>query len=207
MSINVDPFLSHLADSVVILQTFGLYQRDGRISPSGLSNQACSVEDAIWLISQRFPSLGGRDPRLDSTGKEDFRLTQIYVVWRRIDSRPARVEAVPMQILRRAAQLTGDTLRDEAIIDFIWMTSFFLLRHGKYANATGDAKHPFHLKDIELKVGSLHLFDVMNCTTAQLFAATHVSLTFTTQKNGVKGEQMAHAANSQPRACPVQAIL
>lgn len=41
----------------------------------------------------------------------------------------------------------------------------------------------------------------------QLSAATYVSLTFTTQKNGVKGEKMAHAANGQRFSCPVRATL
>ena len=151
--------------------------------------------------------MGAKDPRLDSSGKQDFRLQRMYAAWKKVDDPPARVEPVPMQILRRAAQLVGPTARDEATMDCIWMAFYFLLRPGEYANATGDAKHPFRLKDIELKVGSLHLFDVMSATNAQLCAATYVSLTFTTQKNGVKGEKMAHASNGQPRACPVRAVL
>ena len=88
-SINVDPFLSQVADPVVILQTFGLRWRDRQISPSGLSNRACLVEDAIRLISQRFPSLGAKDPRLDSTGKQDFWLIRIYAAWKKVDEPPA----------------------------------------------------------------------------------------------------------------------
>ena len=53
----------------------------------------------------------------------------------------------------------------------------------------------------------MHIFDVLACSMEQLSAATYVSPTFTTQKNGVKGEQMAHAANGQLLSCPVRATL
>ena len=131
----------------------------------------------------------------------------MYSAWKKEDDPPARMEPVPMTILLRAAALAGPTIRDEATMDCIWMAFYFLLRPGEYANATGDAKHPFKLKDVQFKVGSLHIFDVMTCPFAQLAAATYVSLTFTTQKNGVKGEKMAHAANGQARSCPVRATL
>ena len=40
ISINVDPYLSQVANPVVLLQTFGMQWRDGRISLSHLLNQA-----------------------------------------------------------------------------------------------------------------------------------------------------------------------
>ena len=206
-SINVDPYLSSVADPVTLLQVFGLRWRDGRISPSGNPNRARSVEDAIRLVSQRFPSLGAKDPRLDHAGKQDFRLTRMYSAWKKQDDPPARVEPVPMQILLRAEELVGDNTRDRATMDCIWIAFYFLLRPGEYANATRDSKHPFRLKDVEFKIGSMHYFDVIQATLPQLLSATYVSLTFSTQKNGVKGEQMAHAANGQPLACPVRATL
>ena len=108
-----------------------------------------------------------------------------------------------MLILLRAAELAGNTTRDTATMDCIWLAFYFLLRPGEYANATG----PFRLKDVQFKIGALHVFDVLACSFEQLAAATYVSLTFTTQKNGVKGEQMAHAANGQRASCPVRATL
>ena len=86
-------------------------------------------------------------------------------------------------------------------------SNYFLLRPGEYANASGDAKHPFNLKDVQFKIGNTHFFDVTTCTFDQLRAATYVSLTFTTQKNGVKGEKLAHTSNGQPQACPVRSTL
>ena len=131
----------------------------------------------------------------------------MYSAWKKQDDPPARVEPVPMQILLRAEELVGNSARDRASIDCIWIAFYFLLRPGEYANATGDSKHPFRLKDVQFKVGSMHYFDVLPATPHQLLSATYVSLTFSTQKNGVKGEQMAHAANGRPFACPVRATL
>ena len=73
-------------------------------------------------------------------------------------------------------------------------------------DTSGDAKHPFCLEDAEIKIGHQHIFDVHLATVAQLLSATFSSLTFTTQKNGVKGEKLSHATNGQPFACPVHAI-
>jgi len=148
------------------------------------------VEDAIRLVCQKFPSLGSKDPRLDETGKQDFRLRQMFSAWKKEDSPPSRVEPVPMIILLRAAELaaTGNSARDQATIDCIWMAFYLLLRPGEYVNASGEAKHPFCLEDVECKIGHEHNFNVHLASVAQLLAATFISFTFTDQKNGIKGE-------------------
>jgi len=50
-----------------------------------------------------------------------------------------------MIILLRAAQLAGagNSARDQATIDCIWMAFYFLLLPGEYANASGEVKHLF----------------------------------------------------------------
>ena len=126
-SVNVDPFLSSVADPIPLLQVFGLRWRDGRISPSGNSNRARSVEDAIRLVSQKFPSMGAKDPRLDHAGKQDFWLTRMFSAWKKEDDPPTRVKPVPMSILLRAAELAGDNVRDKATMDCIWMVFYYLL--------------------------------------------------------------------------------
>lgn len=124
-SINVDPFLTTLADPVPILQTFGLRWRDGRLSPSKLENKARSVEDAIRLVCQKFSSLGAKDPRLNAAGKQDFRLIRMYAAWKKEDDPPTRVEPVPMLILLRAAELAGNSTRDVATMDCFWIFTFY----------------------------------------------------------------------------------
>ena len=151
--------------------------------------------------------MGAKDPRLNHFGKQDFRLTRMYSAWKKADSPPARVEPVPMVILLRAADLATPSVRDQATIDCIWMAFYFLLRPGEYANASGDAKHPFRLQDVEFKIGAQHFASVAHRTALQFLSSTFVSLTFTTQKNGVKGEKLAHACNGQAQACPVRAVM
>ena len=148
--------------------------------------------------------MGAKDPRLDHTGKQDFRLTRMFAAWKKEDDPPKCVKPVPMQLLLRAEELIGLQERDRATMDCIWMAFYYLLQPGEYANATGDAKHPFRLKDVQFKVGALHFHDTLTSTPAQLHATTYCSLTFTTQKNCVKGD---HAANGQHHACPVRAVL
>ena len=49
----------------------------------------------------------------------------------------------------KASELCAQTARDMATIDCIWIAFYYLLRPGEYANATGDAKHPFRLQDMQ----------------------------------------------------------
>jgi len=140
-SINANPDDSNMANPVTLLQAFGLCWRDERIFPSGDPDRARSVEDAIHLVCQKFPSLGSKDPRLD-IGKQDFRLCQMFSAWKKEDSPPSRVEPVPIIILLRAAELAaaaGNSACDQATINCIWMAFYFLLRPGEYANASGEA--------------------------------------------------------------------
>ena len=70
-------------------------------------------------------------------------------------------------------------------MDFIWMTFYYLLHLGEYANASGDAKHPFRLKDVSIIVGALHIKHAHLTTLDHLHTANLTYLTFTTQNNGV----------------------
>ena len=131
----------------------------------------------------------------------------MFSAWKKEDDPPARVEPIPMAILLRASELCGLTARDMATIDCIWIAFYYLLRPGEYANATGDAKHPFRLQDVGMKVGARSFHHAHLATPTQLLAATLCTLTFTTQKNGVKGEKLSHSTSGHAEACPVRATL
>ena len=131
----------------------------------------------------------------------------MFAAWKKEDDPPSRVEPIPMAILLRAAELCANNARDNATIDCIWMGFYFLLRPGEYANATGDAKHPFRLKDVGFQIGARSFPMAHLATYDQLLAATLCTLTFSTQKNGIKGEKLSHSTNGQPFACPVRATL
>ena len=151
--------------------------------------------------------MGAKDPRLDERGKHDFRLRRMYNAWSKVDDPPKRVDPVPMAILMRAQTLASSSIQDSAIMDSIWMAFYFLLRPGEYATSSGDAKHPFRLQDVQFKIGAMHFPDVTNTSVLQLQAATFVSLTFTNQKNGIKGEKLSHVVNGQRLSCPVKAVM
>ena len=50
------------------------------------------------------------------------------------------------------------------------------------------------------------MFDTSTATESDLSAATFVILTFTTQKNGVRGEKIGHGATGDPLLCPKEAL-
>ena len=122
-----------------------------------------------------------------------------------LDDPPARVEPILMLILLCAAELCTCCDHDMATINCIWMAFYFLLRPGEYAYASGDAKHPFRLCDVQYKIGNMHFFYAHLTTLQQCLASTFVSLTFSTPKNGVKGEKLAHTPTGHPISCPVRA--
>ncbi|CAJ1954978.1 unnamed protein product [Cylindrotheca closterium] len=82
---------------------------------------------------------------------------------------------------------------------------FFLLRPGEYTGTTNDDT-PFRFLDVQLKVGVRHL-DLLTTTPAELWAATSVALTFTTQKNGVRGEVICHGQSGHDVLCPVRSMI
>ena len=81
--------------------------------------------------------------------------------------------------------------------------AFFLLRPGEYTFTTDN--EPFRLCDVKLYIGSVGL-DPSTASEAQFHAVTSVSLTFTTQKNGVKGEVITHGCSGDLLVCPCKAL-
>ena len=84
--------------------------------------------------------------------------------------------------------------------------ALFLLRPGEYcAGGTDTVSTPFNLRDIQFFVRDQPTQPTTASATT-CAAATFVSLLFTTQNNGVKGELIGHGATGHPRACAVEAI-
>ena len=116
------------------------------------------------------------------------------------------MKPVPVTVVRHilfaaiASQLTGNI----AVADMIALAFFFLLRPGEYTATPSDTT-PFCLGDVQLFVGLTRL-DLSLATDAELLSATFGSLTFTTQKNGVRGEVLGLARSGNPQLCPVLAL-
>ncbi len=80
---------------------------------------------------------------------------------------------------------------------------FFLLRPGEYTDNDGN---PFHFEDAQLFIGDTRL-PLMTAPESELRHARFALLTFTTQKNGVRGEVIGLACLGDPYLCRVQAII
>lgn len=91
-----------------------------------------------------------------------------------------------------------------ALMDMMWIAFFFLLRPGEYLQPAVDS-HPFRLQDVRLYKASTPL-NLSTCSSTDIEHATFVSLTFTTQKNGTRGELIGHGLSGAPIACPVRAV-
>ena len=122
------------------------------------------------------------------------------------DPPPHRVKPVPIQVLQRivaVAQASNDQFL-QATADMITLAFFFLLRPGEYADSPSDSS-PFCFADVQLFNGQRRL-QLRSATVAQLQASTFASLTFTNQKNGVRGEVIGLGPSGQLHLCPTKAL-
>ena len=145
--------------------------------------------------------------RLTSTGDMDFRIARQLKFYRKQDPPPARVKPIPVPVLHwisHAASLSPHC-SSHAIADMAVLAFFFLLRPGEYTSSTTDSS-PFRLADLRLAIGSQYL-DLATAPNASLDAATFLSLTFTTQKNGVRGEVIGLGRSGSSSLCPVLAAV
>ncbi|KAL7577853.1 hypothetical protein ACA910_010599 [Epithemia clementina (nom. ined.)] len=206
-SIHVDPWLTEHADPIPFLQIFAARYRDGRIAPSGRPVRSHTVEDALRAVGQTFARLRTHDIRKDSTGDIDFRLQRQLRSYTREDPTLMRIKPLPIQVVHHvmAAAATNQDPGHRAIANAITIAFFFLLRPGEYTGTISD-NTPFRLADIRILLGTRHL-DWQNASAAELQAATGVSYTFTSQKNGVCGEIFNHGCSGHTLACPVQATV
>ena len=207
LSLDVDPLLRDVAEPTALLQVFAFRTRDGRLSKSGRPVGAGTVATSLRDVGQTFSLLGSPDPRLDTHGRLDIRLTRLNKAFVKADPPPDRVKPIPLSLLIQAAALAyavpGSSLALRAIVDMMCLAFYFLMRPGEYCT-TPQQPHPFRMADVILYAGS-HQISLATATDAQLLAATSVELTFSTQKNAVRGEKIAHGRSGHPFFCPVLA--
>ncbi|MGH7974648.1 MAG: hypothetical protein ACREBR_03915 [bacterium] len=150
--------------------------------------------------------MGTDDPRLTIDGRVDFRLRRLLKSYARADDPPARVKPLPLSLLHHVwamAQAAGEA-QPLAVADMAYIGFFFLLRPSEYAG-TNDHQ-AFRLQDIQLWAGGERL-EVLRAPIALLQRADFATLTFTTQKNGVRGEVVGHGTSGALHACPTKAIV
>ena len=204
-SLSVDPTLQDVADPIPILQVFAYRFRRGVLNTSHRPVRSRTVEGALRSVGQALASVGSPDPRFSPQGKLDHRLRRQLACYSRTDSPPQRVKPIPVPILQHVmaqAHAAGDPVAC-AFADMICLGFFFLLRPGEYAG-TSPSSQPFRACDIHLFLGTVRL-NVATAPAAHLLAATFVTLEFTTQKNGVRGEVVGLGRSGDPLFCPVAA--
>ena len=179
-----------------------------QLAPSGDTVRSRTVEDALRAVGQKFASLGTKDVRKDGHGKIDFRIQRQLRYFSKSDAPPSRVKPIPITIILYITRLAFGVVRDEdrmAIADIIVIAFYFLLRPGEYTGTTNDDT-PFLLADAAVyQNGSM--LDPATAPEDLLAAATGSGLTFTTQKNGVRGEKIVHGRSGHPFCCPTRALV
>jgi len=121
---------------------------------------------------------------------------------------PTRVKPIPITLVLYLLRVAHNVTRQQAhmaIADMIVIAFFFLLRPGEYTGTNTDGR-PFFIEDTALHLGKRRL-NLQTATIAELEAATACSYTFTTQKNGVRGEVVMHSRSGHPLCCPVTATI
>jgi hypothetical protein len=203
-----DPGLPTVADKVPLLQLFAQRYRTGVLAPGGLPVRSRTVEDALRAVGQAFARLGAPDPRLTPLGVLDYRLASLFRAWSKADPSPTRVPPLPLSVLRSVVAMAradgGPALR--AAADCATFAFYFLLRPGEYAGTPRSRDDLFRLQDVALWVGDTPL-NALTCSLERLHAVTFVSLIFTRQKNGVRGERVGHSRSGDPDLCPVTSVL
>ena len=196
-------------DPVPILLLFAHQYRTGRIAPSDRPVRSRTVEDAVRHVAQTFSRMGAMDPRLNRFGDLDFRLHAVFQSWKKADPPPTRVKPLPLVLLRTAHTLSlapPPGVRLPPTGDCLLLAYFFLLRPGEYCGIPRtEADDLFRVQDVGAWIGHRRL-DPLHCPAADLLATTFVTLTFTCQKNGVRGETLGHGRSGHPTLCPVSAL-
>jgi hypothetical protein len=203
----MDPTLQIVEDPVPFLQVFAYGYRNGTIAPSKRSVRSRTVEGALRSVGQRFASMGSQDPRFTIQNKMDFRLQWQLACYSKQDLPPDRVKPVPIAIIRHVltAALLSASIDNLVVADMIVLAFFVLLRPGEYAATTSDAT-PLRMCDVQLFIGPVRI-DPATADEQSLWSATFASLTFTTQKNGVRREVIGLGCSGDPELCPVLCLV
>jgi hypothetical protein len=204
--LGIDPFLQTFNNKVPFLQIFAQQVHSGELAARGNPLWSQSAEDYIQQVTQTFLNLGADNPRLNSVFKINFRLQRTLAAWKITDPAPLRVKPMPISVIRRIAVMATSDIGDDtycAAADMVIIAFFFLLRLGEYID---NDKDPFRLTNTQLFIGDTRL-QLLTAPAKEFCRARFASLTFTSQKNGVRGEVIGLTCSGDPYLCPVKAII
>jgi hypothetical protein len=220
--LNLPVTLSHITGNdaraaetkVAILIAFGYtYRTKGQREHSV---KADTVAGALRAVGQGIARLDGHDPRFYGSNRDYHPLlVDFFKAMRDQDDPAQRAYPCNLAILQRIREVLDTTdpvdgMLNAHVIDLCIVAFYWLMRPSEYTEGTTEESRTeaFCFQDIYLTLGSkvycapeAPLNDVTNISRF-----THGVLTFTDQKNAVRGEQVGHRANSDPFFCPVKAL-
>lgn len=204
---------------LLFLIVFGKRYRAGAITGND-TVRGDTVEKALLAVGKGFTDLGRPDPRKQdgSTNRYHPLLAAFLKTLKDQDDPATRAYPANVSLLR---QLPHVLLIDHRLLgefnlhvaDLIVAAFYFLLRPGEYclSTSTTDADSrtsPFRFRDLSLHIDG----QLFPATTAPLndvtirTRVTHATLTFTDQKNAVRGETITHNATTDDFLCPAKAL-
>lgn len=202
-----DPYLTSIQDTVQILIVYSMRVRDGRAARGHRPVLASSVRDYVFQVSKTFTLLAKRDPRLDASGELDPRLTWLWRAMKKEDPPPTRVKPMPLQVLQEAHHHTNGNADMRSLLDCAYVGFFFMLRAGEYLDTSSGEDRPILLNQIHFASHNGAAIPAHTGPLTSLHQCSYASITFIDQKNGHKGQTVAHHTSGHPTCCPVRALL
>ena len=196
-----------IRDPVPVFTLFAQRYRIGALATGRHAVRARTVEDAVRAVGQAYARMGAPDPRLNAHCDVDFCLTSLYQLWHKDDAPPQRVKPLPLPVIAQVwalAQLEATPVAIAAA-EILVISYYFLLRPGEYVGVPRLCGLLFRIQDVQLWIGSRALA-LLTCPDADILASTFVTLTFTTQKNGVRNETIGHGRSGHSHLCPVHCV-
>jgi hypothetical protein len=217
--------LDHLLaeEKLTYLLVFALrYRQRGQ---KGRLVRAGTVRDALSAVGKGFTDLDQPDPRLNpQTGKLHPLLTDFCRSLERTDEPASRAYPVNVTILRKLPEALdrGHPIHgslQEHTIQLTILAFFWLLRPAEYLHSPDSAEsrsQAFRLQDATFTING-RVYSAVDAPlhdekgellSADAFAnaISTASLTFSDQKNAVKGEQIGQCPTADPLLCPCKAL-
>ena len=217
-SLSVQDDLSDVRDREVKLSyllVFGYRYRQGGAS-GHQAVRADTVENALLAVGKGIADLGQPDPRkeIGGSGRNHPLLVAFLKSMRDKDDPSKRSYPANVPIIRNLLNVldTLDALygrQNQQVIDLTIAAFFWLLRPAEYtASQEHKRSQAFRLRDTHFYVGDrIYSATDASLNDVNIESVTAAALTFTDQKNAVRGEQVAQRATSDPLMCPAKALF
>jgi len=200
---------------------FGLrYRQTGQ---QNHSVRADTVESALLAVGAGIANLGQPDPRKTiAGGKSNHPLLASFLKSLRNQDDPAkRSYPANIPVIRQLYEVLDQTdpvdgLANQHVINLTIIAFYWLLRPAEYTysrDADKKRSQAFRLCDTTLTVrlanGAERTYFGTDSSLNEVEETAVLSgtLIFTDQKNGVRGEQVAQRATSDPLLCPAKALF